>query len=1292
MTVFDNHTTLSSILPDSWVGKPVEVKNGSTVVFAGVVQDQKYRRLPGKNRLAFDFTCADYSWYADRHILTWVFEPDTLANILTSIISFSGNDTGTLVGDGINATPVVINSAGSPTAGPTLPRLIYRFSTISQVFDDLAKRTGYSWIIDFDKVVKFRQAGVAAPFSLTDSSDNYDDMVVDASIKDYRNLQVIVLDIGLVPPVTEIFSGSPDYFTAVELGATPVITRRTSVNSSAALTFSGLPSNTQTVTIDGHVYTFKTALAGADDVLIGATSAECARNLAYAINNAEAFAGYYFGSGTVGHTTCKALNPLASVVTVWFIEPGVIGDGTAVLETLSNAAWSASTLTGGVDGEESEQSVGIFGVDPAGTHDWYWLEGTTKIALDPAVDPPGAGQFIQVDYKPIFSNQVTVKDATEIAAYASIDGTAGIIASAVDDNSSTVADSFNRGSGLLRVYGKKPRTIDYLTNDQIEPLSVGLRAGDYQSVIITDYGLSQLFLVESVESEDVEGIYMQHRVKAVGFSTGVGQPQGSWVDFLGELFTGGGVTSGSSAGSGGGGGGTGGGGGISLPVPDSTVIVTGSVDTSKAMRFDVSGLDTGRTAVLAVQNFDAYTLAGIDITNVFSADQAFRDIQTRHIIPATALTYDIGQTSNRFRAGYFQDIHLSGALISSLGAAGVEYAPLVSSFVATIAYQAAESGDYGYQINCTWVNPSGPTSDKHAGTTLVYRPPGGDGSTDIILAGVDSSKNTFSSPFFPVPSEVELGFVYALSFNQLEEHNSYLFGTTPQDDVTIQPQIGTLGHEYAPDVTGLDVTVTYFADAAGGYNARLIISFTEPDDPTFMDVDWIIRVPDGSYSEVGGSRSGRVFITPAPDSVESWVHLAVARNTNGDRNTYLSDPDDPVSAPLSSTPKVTRSVGDASGKLNAGKINALTLAAHLRINAGLLGVAPGTIGNTEITDTSVTTQKLTTSEISLGGGGGKPIRFRVYSNTGTPIGWIGDDTVNSGFVGAWFQRMYVGGSGPSGAPFQVDAIGRLTISLVSGTVGSEAFNLTINNVNTKIANITAGGGLPGSIQYIGLKVQDTTSGRFAAVTPNNVGVTNSPIGGPPCATLYLTANNSGAAFLEGFDLQQRIDLNTDPGNPFMLSIQGLVSGQLRKTFMGPDYVYAINNAGKTVWALGIVGNGGAARLTNGTGSGGFDGIGSLIYCQGQDGVLKAQSLQSPGYAYWNGASAEFGAFGTFGGLTNGFVSNDGPFVTNLFIQVIKDGSGFVRDVFFGWNNNTLINVVHATSVNNKTHKAGLITS
>lgn len=113
------------------------------------------------------------------------------------------------------------------------------------------------------------------------------------------------------------------------------------------------PANNDTVTIDGHVYTYKTTLTGAaNEVLIGASAAAALTNLKAAINGA-AGAGSTYGTGTLAHTTVTAGTLTATTLLVVAQLAGPAGDALATTETSAHLAWAGATLAGGLAANSS---------------------------------------------------------------------------------------------------------------------------------------------------------------------------------------------------------------------------------------------------------------------------------------------------------------------------------------------------------------------------------------------------------------------------------------------------------------------------------------------------------------------------------------------------------------------------------------------------------------------------------------------------------------------------------------------------------------------------------------------------------------------------------------------------------------------------------------------------------------------------------------------------------------------------------------------------------------------------
>lgn len=112
---------------------------------------------------------------------------------------------------------------------------------------------------------------------------------------------------------------------------------------------SAVPSEDDTVTVNGRAYTFKDAVdETADEVLIGGTLAATATNLAAAINASADDSGTLFGSATTVNLDVLATVD-GAVVTVIALDPGDEGNALTLAKSGTNIAVSGATLTGGDD-------------------------------------------------------------------------------------------------------------------------------------------------------------------------------------------------------------------------------------------------------------------------------------------------------------------------------------------------------------------------------------------------------------------------------------------------------------------------------------------------------------------------------------------------------------------------------------------------------------------------------------------------------------------------------------------------------------------------------------------------------------------------------------------------------------------------------------------------------------------------------------------------------------------------------------------------------------------------------
>ena len=109
------------------------------------------------------------------------------------------------------------------------------------------------------------------------------------------------------------------------------------------------PSNNDTVTVNGVVYTFKTALTqAAGEVLIGASASIALDNLKSAVN-LTAGSGTTYGSATVIHPTVSATTK--TVTTLLFVAKtvGTGGNAYTFAENGTHTSVSGATFAGGVN-------------------------------------------------------------------------------------------------------------------------------------------------------------------------------------------------------------------------------------------------------------------------------------------------------------------------------------------------------------------------------------------------------------------------------------------------------------------------------------------------------------------------------------------------------------------------------------------------------------------------------------------------------------------------------------------------------------------------------------------------------------------------------------------------------------------------------------------------------------------------------------------------------------------------------------------------------------------------------
>jgi hypothetical protein len=144
--------------------------------------------------------------------------------------------------------------------------------------------------------------------------------------------------LGVKPLGREAADGLSNYFKALAGGvrSASVVVLAGSVKATGLVTFTGAPVANETVTIANVVFTAKASGATGNQFNIGGSITLTAAALAAAVNASSNLAGIVTATSAVG------------VVTLTAVAPGVIGNGLALSETLTNSTVTA--FASGSDG------------------------------------------------------------------------------------------------------------------------------------------------------------------------------------------------------------------------------------------------------------------------------------------------------------------------------------------------------------------------------------------------------------------------------------------------------------------------------------------------------------------------------------------------------------------------------------------------------------------------------------------------------------------------------------------------------------------------------------------------------------------------------------------------------------------------------------------------------------------------------------------------------------------------------------------------------------------------------
>lgn len=176
------------------VGEPLFMQWDGVTVFAGTIDDYTESQVNNLPDCWYTIHGVDWNQRADMNLVAAEYINQTLQAIVSDIVA------NTLADDGIMLD---INME----TGPTLEHVIFNYRTAAESFNDLGTLTGFTWYIDYGKVLHFfSRTYFLAPFDLT-SDLLYRNLTSQGTRQQYRNTQWIRAGKDISSILTESFHG-----------------------------------------------------------------------------------------------------------------------------------------------------------------------------------------------------------------------------------------------------------------------------------------------------------------------------------------------------------------------------------------------------------------------------------------------------------------------------------------------------------------------------------------------------------------------------------------------------------------------------------------------------------------------------------------------------------------------------------------------------------------------------------------------------------------------------------------------------------------------------------------------------------------------------------------------------------------------------------------------------------------------------------------------------------------------------------------------------------------------------
>lgn len=202
------------------IGELVEVLHDGSTIFKGTVDKADEEDPPAGNFNRLKITCVDFNQLANRFLVAKRYEKagQTLQDIVEDVVDVETE----LSLEGVTVEDI--------SGDPLIETAHFDYRTVRQAFDDLARESGYSWGIGYDKILRFSGLGsVSSGVKFQETGvNNYIGARITKTREKYRNRQFVRGEKQPTDPRTETFVGDGERQTftlSFEVANDPDLTR-----------------------------------------------------------------------------------------------------------------------------------------------------------------------------------------------------------------------------------------------------------------------------------------------------------------------------------------------------------------------------------------------------------------------------------------------------------------------------------------------------------------------------------------------------------------------------------------------------------------------------------------------------------------------------------------------------------------------------------------------------------------------------------------------------------------------------------------------------------------------------------------------------------------------------------------------------------------------------------------------------------------------------------------------------------------------------------------------------------